>query len=234
MARIARPLSLTPAHVAFIHRHVEETDHAPGLQRAGDVEFAEWTARVLAKDPDPGAPLRLFVYGSLIWKPEVAHETEEAALLHGWHRSFCLLLLGFRGTPECPGLMMAIDRGGACKGLVLTLSPGDKAAQVDKLMRRELPFSPPGNLPLWVRPRTQSGPVSALAFVANRRSPRYAGRRSMDRVADVLAEACGYGGTGAEYLMQTVSHLEARGIHDGLLWQLQAKVAARIEAAMRV
>lgn len=212
---------------------MEETEPLPDLHRSTEAELCDWTARLLANDPDRGAPLRLFVYGSLIWKPEIAHEREEAALLHGWHRSFCLKLFGFRGTPEVPGLMMALDRGGACRGLIFTFAAGGKAAQIEKLLRRELPYAPPGNLPLWLRPRTPHGPVPALAFVANRHSPRYAGRQTEEVVADVLAHACGWGGTGAEYLMHTVSHLEARGIRDSRLWRLQAMVAARIEAAMR-
>lgn len=233
MIRAARRLSLTPAHVAFVHRQVEETPPLPDLHRATDREFAEWTRQVLASDPDPPGRLRLFVYGSLIWKPEVAHESEEPATLHGWHRSFCIRLSGFRGTPEEPGLMMALDRGGACRGMIFTLPAGDKAMQIHKLLRRELPFAPPGNLPGWLQARTGRGPVPTLAFIANRRSPRYAGRLSVETVADVLARACGYAGTGADYLLQTVSHLEARGIRDSLLWTLQDMVAARIDTAMR-
>ena len=227
-----RPLSLTPDHVAFIHRPVPEGDPTPGFRPQSDAEFADWTARMLASDPDPAGPLRLFAYGSLIWKPEVAHVAEEEAHLAGWHRSFCMRLPRFRGTPEFPGLMMALDRGGSCKGLIFTLPPGDKAAQMDKLLRRELPYVPASNLPLWLRPRTAQGPVPALGFVMSRASPLYTGRLSPEAVADVLARACGYGGTGAEYLLNTVAHLEARGIHDSLLWRLQALVAARIAAAM--
>lgn len=232
MSRAPRPLALTQAHVAFIHRVVPEDGTIPGTRPWTDAEYADLTRSVLAQDPEPGAPLRLFVYGSLIWKPEVPHVAEEEALLPGWHRSFCLHMPRYRGTPEAPGLMMAIDRGGSCRGLIFTLPPGDKPAQVEKLLRRELPMTPPGNLPRWLTSRTARGPVRALGFVANRASPRYTGRLSEDRVADVLAMACGFGGTGAEYLLQTVSHLEARGIHDSLLWRLQAKVAMRIAGAM--
>lgn len=229
MAPRPRKLRLTADHVAFVHRDVPRGDPPPGLRPLTDREFADWAERVAAADPEPGSSLRLFVYGSLIWRPEVAHVAEEEAVLHGWHRSFCLTMPGFRGTPEFPGLMMAIDRGGSCRGLIFTLQAGDKRAQLDKLFRRELPFAPTGNLPRWVRPVTVRGPVSALVFVANRGSHRYRGRLGPEAVADVLARACGYGGTGAEYLLNTVRHLEERGIHDRLLWRLQRLVAERIE-----
>jgi cation transport protein ChaC len=68
----------------------------------------------------------------------------------------------------------------------------------------------------------------------NRASPLYAGRQSLEAVADVLARACGHGGTGAEYLLNTVSHLEAKGIRDSNLWRLQRLVAERIEQRQRV
>ena len=68
-----------------------------------------------------------------------------------------------------------------------------------------------------------------MTFVMNRASPLYAGRLSLEAVADVLARACGHWGTGAEYLLNTVSHLEAKGIRDSNLWRLQRLVAERIE-----
>ena len=223
-------LRLTPDHVARVHREVPETPGIPGFARHTDAEFSAWVARSLAHDPAPGGPLQLFVYGSLLWKPEVAHVAETPALLHGWHRAFCMRLPRFRGTAEFPGLMMALDRGGSCRGLVFTLETGDKPAQLDKLVRRELPFSPTTNLPRWLKVQTDTGPVTALGFVMNRASSLYTGPLAPDDVADVLATACGYGGTGAEYLLNTVAQLEARGIRDSLLWRLQHMVAERIEA----
>ena len=47
---------------------------------------------------------------------------------------------------------------------------------------------------------------------------------------DILARACGHWGSGAEYLMHTVAHLEDLGIHDRYLWKLQELVAQRIKA----
>lgn len=229
-ARRMRPLSLTPAHVARIHRPVEETPPGQGFRPITDDEVAARVAGFLAQDPAPGGPLRLFAYGSLLWKAEVAHVDEVPGLVHGWHRSFCMRLPRFRGTEEFPGLMMALDRGGACRGVLMTLEPGYKAAQLDKLFRRELPYVPASNAPRWLRVMTARGPVPALGFVMDRASPLYTGRQTVEAVADVLSRACGHGGTGAEYLMNTVEQLERRGIHDSLLWRLQRMVAARIEA----
>jgi glutathione-specific gamma-glutamylcyclotransferase len=80
-----------------------------------------------------------------------------------------------------------------------------------------------------VKVETTSGAISVLAFVMNRASPLYVGGISSEAVADVLARACGHWGTGAEYLLNTITPLEARGIRDSNLWRLQALVAQRIE-----
>lgn len=228
--RQVRTLALTAAHIARIHRPVEETPPGQGFRPITDDEVSAHVAAFLALDPAPGGPLRLFAYGSLLWKAEVAHVAEMPGLVRGWHRSFCMRLPRFRGTEEFPGLMMALDRGGACRGVLMDLEPGEKAAQLDKLFRRELPYVPASNAPRWLRVATAQGPVPALGFVMDQTSPLYTGRQTAEAVAEVLSRACGYGGTGAEYLMNTVDQLERRGIHDSLLWRLQAMVAARIEA----
>jgi cation transport protein ChaC len=69
-----------------------------------------------------------------------------------------------------------------------------------------------------------------LGFVVDRRSPFYSGRLSLEQVADIVSRAAGHWGSCAEYLHNTVSHLEALSIHDRNLWRLQALVAAKLAA----
>ena len=225
-----RTLHLTPDLVARVHRAVPDTGPPPGMVLQTDADYEGWVARTLASDPAPDQPIRLFAFGSLIWKPEVDHVAETPALARGWHRAFCLRQVRFRGTPDAPGLMLAFDRGGSCRGVMFSLAPGDKAAQLDRLFRREFTVKPINNIPRWITVQTADGPAMALAFVMNRASPAYAGKLPVAEVAKVLSRSCGHSGSGAEYLLNTVSHLEARGIHDRYLWQLQALVAERIEA----
>jgi cation transport protein ChaC len=91
-------------------------------------------------------------------------------------------------------------------------------------------LKPPTNVPCWIVVQTDNGPLRALAFVSNRNGQSYAGKRTLEDTADILSEACGHLGSCAEYLHNTVSHLEARGIHDRNLWRLQHLVAERISA----
>ena len=89
----------------------------------------------------------------------------------------------------------------------------------------------------WLKSSAAYFPVAAsnpaVTFAMNRKGPTYTADHSIEETADVLARACGHWGTGAEYLMHTVAHLEDLGIHDRYLWRLQEMVAARIEAAHR-
>ncbi len=227
-----RTLSLTPDHVARVHRSVVDAGPAPGVDQQTDADYADWVDRIIASHPDPKHPTQLFAYGSLIWKPEIPHCAEQDGIVRGYHRSFCLHTHRFRGTPDSPGLMMALDRGGQCRGVVYELLPDALDAQLDQLFRREFTVKPINSMPRWLKVITPSGPLWALGFVMNRASPYYAGRPSLAEVAEVLARSCGHVGTGAEYLMNTVAHLESRGIHDSRLWMLQDLVAKRIEASV--
>ena len=224
-----RTMSLTADHVARVHEVVQDNGGAPGLELHTDADYDGWVEQIIRTHPDPTAPTQLFAYGSLIWKPEIEHRGEQLAVARGWHRAFCLRMMRFRGTPERPGLMMALDRGGQCRGVLYNLPKDNLEGQFGKLFRREFTYKPINNMPRWITVETAAGRAPALTFVMNRAAPVYAGRLSLEAVADVLSESCGHWGTGAEYLLNTVSHLEAKGIRDSNLWQLQRLVAERIE-----
>ena len=224
-----RTLGLTEDHLARVHRVVEDAGPQPGVEMFSEAEYQGWVHRMLANNPAPDGQVRLFAYGSLIWKPEIAQTGERVAVAQGWHRSFCFRVLRHRGTVEVPGLMMALDRGGSCRGVVYDLAREGVAEELLRLFRREFTVKPGNGLPRWITVETETGPVPALTFVMNRASPHYTGRMAPEVVASVLARACGHWGSGAEYLRNTVQHLEARGIHDRALWQLQRLVAEEID-----
>ncbi len=132
----------------------------------------------------------------------------------------------FRGTRDLNGLVMALDRGGQCRGMVFRVPADQAQAVLHALFRRELVVNPPGTPPRWLAARRDDGgSVQALGFVVDRRSPFYAGKLPPEEVARVLSTAAGHWGTCAEYLRSTVSRLEDLGIRDRHLWRLQALVA---------
>ena len=224
-----RNLKLSKDHIVKVHRAVEDSGAPPGMQLHTDTDYDDWVARMVQTHPAPHFRTRLFAYGSLIWKPEIEHIGEEVGRARGWHRSFCFKTPRFRGTPEVPGLMMALDRGGQCRGILYDLPDDNLETLFGKLFRREFTAKPANSMPRWIVVETENGPTHALTFVMNRQSPAYVGRLPDEEIADVLARACGHWGTGAEYLLNTVTNLEAKGVHDSNLWRLQRLVAERID-----
>jgi cation transport protein ChaC len=168
--------------------------------------------------------LWLFGYGSLMWKPDFTFASQKVARVKGYHRSFCLWQRRYRGNRFNPNLMLALDAGGSCQGLAFHVPAPDVETKIATTWRRELGGN--GYCPRWITAYTDDGPVSALTFVANRKNAeRYAGRLSDEVIARYIAKACGEGGSGAEYLLETVLALEKLRIHDRRLWRLQRIVA---------
>ena len=225
-----RSMALTPELVARVHRIVPDEGPYPGAELLTEADYADYLDRALAPLPD-GNDLWVFACGSLIWKPAFEIEEQRPALLRGWHRSFCLRLIRYRGTEDCPGLMMALDRGGSCHGVIQRVAGAHARKKIDLLLRREMTVKPPTNRPRWVTVESGGARIAAIAIAAHKDGFAYAGRHTLEETAGVLARACGSWGSGAEYLLNTVEHLEALGIHDRYLWRLQAMVAEKILAA---
>jgi cation transport protein ChaC len=225
-----RQMALTSDLVAQVHRVLEDPGPDPNLHYHTEEDYTAIVRQLLAAHP-AGQDLWLFAYGSLIWKPEVDHVEERIGTAHGWHRAFRLRITRWRATADQPGLMMGLDRGGQCRGALFRIPAASVEDNLGKLVRREMSAKPPTNVPHWIRVESDAGPVQAITFVLNRKGRVYAGHLSPEETASLLAKACGHWGSCAEYLHNTVMHLEERGIHDRNLWRLQALVAEKIKAA---
>jgi cation transport protein ChaC len=175
-----------------------------------------------------GEPIWVFAYGSLIWKPEFAAVESIKGLAYGWHRSFCLRLHRWRGSPQQPGLMMALDHGGVCAGMLYRLNDQERVAQIRRLIKREIGTLDDAKTIRWLTVHTNEGPRRALVFWAGPKGERVSLKLPLKSVARVVARACGHGGSCAEYLYLTVKHLHQHGIRDRNLWKLQELVAEEI------
>ncbi|GJD48439.1 Glutathione-specific gamma-glutamylcyclotransferase [Methylobacterium crusticola] len=222
-----RRLALTADLIARAHP-APVADDAGGMALLDEAETDARLDAALAAGPgDPGV-LWLFAYGSLMWRPDFAFAERRTATVRGWHRRFCLWQRRFRGTPERPGVMLALDRGGQCRGIAYRLAGDDLRAVVRPVWRREMRGR--GYAARWLVAAAPEGAVPALAFVADRAGPRYAGRLPDAQIAERIALACGHLGPSAEYLLNTVAACEALGIRDRHLWAMQALVAERLGA----
>ena len=200
----------------------------PGTTLLPETEIeADLDAR-LAERP-PGSDVWLFGYGSLMWNPAIEYAECRPGALHGWHRRFCLWLHGGRGSPDNPGLMLALERGGSCAGLLFRIPAAEARAELLLAWRREM-FTG-AYLSRWVTATTDAGPVRAVTFVVNRAYQRYAGRMDEAEVAARLACATGLLGSCATYLAETLGALHAAGLRDRSLERLQRlAVESRVDA----
>ncbi len=231
---MAVALRLTPQLVARVPRAFPPAvAAASGNPLASDEDHAAVLASIHNNRPASEAArgeFWVFAYGSLIWNPGFSFADARPARAHGWHRKFCLgWMTSFRGSPDHPGLMMALDRGGSCEGVAYRLPTDEVDDVLLALIKREMPFVSSGMSARWMPLRTGQRAFHAVGFPINRAAPSYVPHLTEEQVVTSLATASGTAGSIAEYLLNTITHLQANGIHDRALWRLQELVAMRLE-----
>lgn len=171
----------------------------------------------------------VFGYGSLIWNPEIPFERSEPARIHGFHRAFCIASVHYRGTPERPGVVLGLDRGGSCTGIAFKLHAADRSAAIERLYAREMlgAVYRPTLVGATLHDGTQ---VRALTFVANRHSPDYQ-RLSEAQVMHRLRQCVGARGPNHEYAINTWRALRDHGIHDARLGRIARALLSRAPGA---
>lgn len=170
---------------------------------------------------DANGDLWVFGYGSLLWHPGFAHVETRLARLPGYHRSFCMWSIHHRGTPENPGLVLALDAapGAFCDGLAFRVPPAARDETLAYLRERELISSAylEKLLPLDLDDGRR---VEAVAYVIDPDHVQYCGGLSFAEQARIIAHAVGGRGPNPDYLFNTAEHLAQLGIEDGELTRL--------------
>ena len=218
-------LSLTADHVARATRETDGPRYDPNWRLLDDDDLRRLTAALLQGRP---RPVPIFAYGSLIWNPGFAVQASRRATAHGWHRDFSILLDHFRGTPEQPGLMLALAEGGSCEGLVLDMAEGTETEAMVEVLRRELVAQELARNACWIEVETERGTEQALTFYAPPVATTAAGL-PIEGQAALLARANGPAGSGADYLRRTVQALQDNGLRDPYRWELERLVAGEID-----
>ena len=162
----------------------------------------------------------VFGYGSLMWNPGFPHLDVKLARLYGYRRRFCIYSHRYRGTPENPGLVLGLDRGGSCWGLAYQVPRSEGEEVLAYLYEREMVTGV--YIPRWLDLRVpgRKRPLHALSFVVDPGHKQYAGHLSEREVTDLICQGEGQRGPCTEYLRNTVKHLEALGLHDRALHRL--------------
>ena len=188
-----------------------------------------------------GEDLWVFAYGSLMWNPGFVHDRRLDAWLQGWHRGFCVYSWRHRGTPEVPGAVVGLDRGGACRGVAYRIPAAQVEPSLAYLWEREMVNGVYRPRILPIRSQRRAGPATlrALAFTVDRSHRQYCGRLPVQDLVTLVRQGVGQSGRATDYLSGLVGHLRDLGIHDHLLEDLAARVMsveagdAEAEAAAR-
>nr|WP_249681308.1 gamma-glutamylcyclotransferase [Roseococcus pinisoli] len=175
---------------------------------------------------DADGHLYVFAYGSLIWRPGFSHLGHEPATLRGFHRRFCLWSQHYRGTPEVPGLVLGLDRGGSCRGVAFRVSETEAPEVLDYLEARENLNGDKVYDRRLLALRLASGrSVQGIAYVADRAHPAYC-RPCEQSTAATIARGRGEAGLNRDYLLNTASQLASLGLRDRKLERLVRLVLA--------
>lgn len=168
--------------------------------------LAPWYARI-----ERGQPLRVFAYGSLLWRPgfEVRSRTPGVLADHGVAN--CLWTVEARGTPAAPGLGLGLLPwpGATAGGEVLEASNENAAAALEALGARELYTGCYQPIDVLVRHRERA--IPALTFVIDVRHPQYAGVLDEAEQIRLVSRARGVLGSNLEYLADTAESLARAG-----------------------
>jgi glutathione-specific gamma-glutamylcyclotransferase len=157
--------------------------------------------------------LWVFGYGSLMWNPGFDFVERVSARLVGLHRALCVYSFVHRGTPERPGLVLGLDRGGMCRGIAFRVPAPLREKTVAYLRAREqvttVYLETMRRVELEEEARRQ---VRALCFIVDRSHVQYAGRLTLAECVHHVRQGHGRSGANRDYVLETVQALEALGL----------------------
>ena len=206
---------LTEERVETLIAEVRKQGHFDALSKE---EREASRQNFLKAAPSTEDGLWVFGYGSLLWNPAFLYEQDIPAKLHGYRRHYCLHLTMGRGSPQKPGIMLALDAGGSCNGHAFKIPPHLVDSETTILWRREMISG--AYLPKWISLQIDGKRQTGMTFVVNRQHSRYLPHLEEAELLKRLSQGEGHLGSSREYLENTVTHLEDREVKDAYLHHL--------------
>lgn len=180
-------------------------------------------AETMRAKPGDTADIWIFAYGSLMWNPVVEFEKRLPATLHGWHRSFCLRMVAGRGSPDGPGRMLALRRGGHTSGVALKLPLATLDEELRLIWTREMVLG--SYVPMWASITLNDGTEThAIAFVADESREQFEPDSCVATVVPLIGTATGQFGSNADYVLRLHESLLEHGLHDSYIDELASGI----------
>ena len=179
------------------------------------------SAKLLSPSDSSDSDLWVFGYGSLMWKPGFEFVEQRPARLIGEHRALCVYSFDHRGTPQKPGLVLGLDRGGACRGIAFRVAAKRREDTIAYLRSREQTTHVYREVmrSVWLHDDARER-VSALTYVVDRGHVQYAGRLPLAEQLRIVQQGHGRYGNNRDYVLATVKAIEAEGFRDDQLHRL--------------
>ncbi len=176
--------------------------------------------------------LWIFAYGSLMWRPGFDFLARHPARLIGAHRALCVYSFVHRGTPEKPGLVLGLDRGGNCRGIAYRVAVEKRDDTIKYLREREqvTMVYRETHRAIWLDDDLQTR-VTALCYMVDRGHEQYAGRLTPDQQLHYVRQGQGRSGVNRDYVLDTVKEIDAQGYRDSRLHLLAERLKGVHEKA---
>lgn len=171
--------------------------------------------------------LWVFGYGSLMWRPGFVFLRSVPARLEGYHRSLCIYSHVYRGSPDCPGLVLGLDDGGSAMGMAFEVAASKRDEVIAYLREREQVTAV--YLERYSQLTLLDGSeqcVEAVTYVADQKHEQYAGKLSMEEQVRFVQQGHGKAGPNIDYVTNTVDHLKEISIADPELFELCDRLRA--------
>jgi cation transport protein ChaC len=172
----------------------------------------------------PAPDLWIFGYGSLMWRPGFDFAERRLARLRGYHRALCVYSHVHRGTPERPGLVLGLDRGGSCRGAAFRVEAAKEQATIAYLRAREQVTSVYAERRVAIE-LDDGRRVSALTYIVDRSHAQYAGKLPFEAILEHVSGGVGQSGDNPAYIANTQRHLAELALRDPVLERIVQALA---------
>lgn len=173
----------------------------------------------------------VFGYGSLMWRPGFVHVESQPALIRGYHRALCVFSFVHRGTPENPGLVLGLDRGGSCHGMAFRVEAARWKETLENLRAREQVTMIYREARKPVTLQSNGRTVEAVTYLIDRSHRQYAGKPATGELLRLVRQGRGISGNCIDYVFSTIAHLRDMNIHDARLEALGKQLASQAAAS---